>query len=92
MTVTSARYSGASGETDDGNRIRFLVETTHAVAEEIGADRTAVRLSPNGAIMGVDDSGQDALFTAAARALSPLGLAFLELRDIGSGDGPAMDA
>ena len=65
------------------NRIRFLIETAEAVADAIGADRTSVRLSPNGPVQGVDDSNQDALFTAAARALSPIGMAFLELRDVG---------
>lgn len=65
------------------NRIRFLLEVTGAVADTIGADRTSVRLSPNGGDQEVDDSDQDALFTAAGAALSPLGLAFLELRDVG---------
>lgn len=65
------------------NRIRFLLEVTQAVIDTVGADRTAIRLSPNGEAQGVDDSNQDALFTAAAAALSPLGIAFLELRDVG---------
>lgn len=65
------------------NRIRFLIRVTEAVAARIGADRTSVRLSPNGEVQGVDDSDQDSLFTAAAMALDKLGLAFLELRDVG---------
>jgi 2,4-dienoyl-CoA reductase-like NADH-dependent reductase (Old Yellow Enzyme family) len=65
------------------NRIRFLIEIADAVCKVAGADRTAVRLSPNGGDQGVDDSHQDALFTAAAAALAPKGLAFLELRDVG---------
>ncbi|MEM5518312.1 alkene reductase [Henriciella sp. AS95] len=65
------------------NRIRFLVETTQSVVSRVGADRSSVRLSPNGESQGIDDSNQDALFTAAARALSPMNLAFLELRDVG---------
>ena len=65
------------------NRLRFLLEATRAVADEVGAGRTAVRLSPNGASQECDDSDQDALFTAAGAALSELGLAFLELRDVG---------
>ncbi|USX25919.1 alkene reductase [Oxalobacteraceae bacterium OTU3CINTB1] len=63
------------------NRIRLLREVTEAVALEIGADRTAVRLSPNGEIQGVDDSDPAALFCAAAKALSDLGIAFLEIRE-----------
>ncbi len=63
------------------NRIRLLTEVTQAVCNTVGADRTAVRLSPNGFVQGVDDSNPEALFTAAASALSGLGLAFLELRE-----------
>ena len=65
------------------NRIRLLHEVTQAVAEIAGADRTAVRLSPNGDSQGVNDSAPEALFTAAATALSGLGIAFLELREPG---------
>ena len=38
------------------NRIRLLREVTQAVAEAVGADRTGVRLSPNGESQGVNDS------------------------------------
>ena len=65
------------------NRTRLLREIVGAVVDTIGADRTAVRLSPNGAIQGVDDSDPETLFVAAAAALSPFGLAFLELREPG---------
>lgn len=63
------------------NRIRLLREITEAVAEEIGAGRTSVRLSPNGEIQGVDDSNPEVLFAAAAKALSDIGIAFLEVRE-----------
>jgi len=65
------------------NRIRLLREVTSAVADTVGADRTAVRLSPNGDTQGVNDSDPDALFGAAAEALSAIGIAFLELREPG---------
>ena len=65
------------------NRIRFLREVTQAVAETVGADRTAVRLSPNGNSQGANDSDPEALFGAAAAALSEIGIAFLELREPG---------
>ena len=64
-------------------RIRLLCEVTEAVAAAVGADRTAVRLSPNGAVQGCDDGDPKALFVAAAACLSPFGLAFLELREPG---------
>lgn len=63
------------------NRIRLLREVTQAVADTVGADRTAVRLSPNGDSQGVNDSHPELLFPAAARALSDIGIAFLELRE-----------
>jgi N-ethylmaleimide reductase len=63
------------------NRIRLLREVTQAVADAVGADRTSVRLSPNGETQGVDDSNPVALFTAAAAALHDIGIAFLELRE-----------
>jgi 2,4-dienoyl-CoA reductase-like NADH-dependent reductase (Old Yellow Enzyme family) len=63
------------------NRIRLLREVTQAVVDTVGADRTSVRLSPNGATQGCDDSNPVALFTAAAAALDQIGIAFLELRE-----------
>ena len=65
------------------NRIRLLREVAQAVAGTVGADRTGVRLSPNGDTQGVNDSNPEALFTAAAAALSAVGIAFLELREPG---------
>lgn len=65
------------------NRIRLLKEVTEAVIGVWGADRVAVRLSPNGDSQGVDDSNPEKLFTAAAAMLNDLGIAFLELREPG---------
>ena len=65
------------------NRIRLLLEVVAALADAVGMDRTAVRLSPNGDSQGVDDSNQSELFPAAASALDALGIAFLELREPG---------
>jgi 2,4-dienoyl-CoA reductase-like NADH-dependent reductase (Old Yellow Enzyme family) len=63
------------------NRIRLLREVTQAVIGVAGAGRTSVRLSPNGVVQGVNDSNPEPLFTAAAAALSELGIGFLELRE-----------
>lgn len=65
------------------NRIRLLREVTQTVAAVAGAERTAVRLSPNGNSQGVKDSNPEAVFVPAARALSDIGIAFLELREPG---------
>lgn len=72
------RYGGSPD-----NRIRLLREVTEAVAAEIGADRTAVRLSPNGDSQGAIDSDPATVFPLAAKALAEIGIAFLELREIG---------
>jgi 2,4-dienoyl-CoA reductase-like NADH-dependent reductase (Old Yellow Enzyme family) len=66
-----------------GNRVRLLREVTQAVVETVGAGRTGVRLSPNGDTQGCNDSQPEALFTAAAAALSDIGIAYLELREPG---------
>jgi N-ethylmaleimide reductase len=77
----------SSNHRDDGyggsiaNRIRFLRETTQAVVDTIGADRTGVRLSPNGESQGVKDSDPLPVFAAAIEMLSSIGIAHLELRE-----------
>jgi hypothetical protein len=65
------------------NRIRLLREVTERVAAVAGADRTSVRLSPNGESQGVDDSDPLSVFIPAVRALGEIGIAFLELREPG---------
>ena len=65
------------------NRLRLLREVATRVTAVAGADRTAVRLSPNGESQGVDDSHPVSVFVPAARLLSDLGIAFLELREPG---------
>ncbi len=62
------------------NRIRLLVEVTQTLISVAGADRTGVRLSPNDDPQGCADSDSASLFVAAARALSELKIAFLEMR------------
>ena len=64
------------------NRIRFMKEAVQAVIAEVGAGRTAIRLSPNGETQGADDSNPEAVFVPAAKALNDLGIAFLELREL----------
>ncbi|MEO8307853.1 MAG: alkene reductase [Pseudomonadota bacterium] len=76
---TNLRKDEYGGSID--NRLRLLREITTAVIEVAGRDRTAVRLSPNGEIQGVNDSQPHETFPAAARALAELGIVFLELRE-----------
>jgi 2,4-dienoyl-CoA reductase-like NADH-dependent reductase (Old Yellow Enzyme family) len=65
------------------NRIRLLAEAAQAIADMVGPERTAVRLSPNSETQGCRDSDPETLFTAAAAALAGIGIAFLELREPG---------
>ncbi|MEV4330686.1 alkene reductase [Streptomyces sp. NPDC049597] len=61
------------------NRIRFAVEAVKAVADEIGAERTAIRLSPSNPYNDIDEPEPEAVYTALAQRLEPLGLAYLHL-------------
>lgn len=79
--------NGVNARTDDyggspENRVRLLREVTATLVDAIGADRTGVRLSPNGNTQGTDDSDPVSLFPLAAQALDALGIAFLELREL----------
>ncbi|KAA8388557.1 oxidoreductase, partial [Acetobacter tropicalis] len=65
------------------NRIRFLHEVTERVIATTGADRTSVRLSPNGDTQGCIDSHPEQVFVPAAKLLNDLNIAFLELREPG---------
>ena len=65
------------------NRVRLMREVVERVASVAGADRTSIRLSPNGDSQGVDDSNPEQLFTTAARVLDEIGISFLELREPG---------
>jgi 2,4-dienoyl-CoA reductase-like NADH-dependent reductase (Old Yellow Enzyme family) len=79
---------GANRRDDDyggpiENRVRLLRQVTRALADTVGADRTAVRLSPNGDSQGVNDGDPATTFAAAAKVLDEIGIAFLELREPG---------
>ncbi|MDQ3144389.1 MAG: alkene reductase [Pseudomonadota bacterium] len=79
----------ASNRRDDAyggpieHRLRFMSEVASAVAAEVGAERTGIRLSPNAVSYGVEDSDPVALFTAAAAELQRIGIAWIELREPG---------
>lgn len=67
------------------NRARFAIEVASAIAEEIGADRTAIRLSPGTAIWGIDEGadGPD-LYRYLIAELDKLGLAYLHIMHLGN--------
>lgn len=71
------------------NRARFAIEVATAIAEEIGADRTAIRLSPATTLGGIDEGveGPD-LYRYLVAELNKLGLAYLHIMH--NGDEPLL--
>jgi N-ethylmaleimide reductase len=59
------------------NRVRFAVEVAAAVADEIGAERTALHISPGNAFNDIVEGDTNALYTSLISQLAPLKLAFL---------------
>lgn len=74
------------------NRTRLLAEVVQAVVAEVGAGRTALRLSPVTPACGADqDSHPQALYEQAVERLAPLGLAYLHVVE-GATGGPRDNA
>ncbi|WP_321784013.1 alkene reductase [Paraburkholderia sp. J94] len=71
------------------NRARFAIEVATAIANEIGADRTAIRLSPGMSLWGIDEGAEGpALYRYLVSELDKLGLAYLHLAH--QGDEPLL--
>ena len=66
------------------NRARFAIEVAKAVAAEIGADRTGIRISPMGGSGGLDEGTEAAdLYRYLVTELNKLGLAYLHILHTG---------
>ncbi|MFJ8164857.1 alkene reductase [Streptomyces sp. NPDC096136] len=63
------------------NRIRFAVEAVKAVAAEIGADRTALRVSPGNRFNDIDEPDPRPAYEALVKELDQLGLAYLHVME-----------
>jgi NADPH2 dehydrogenase len=62
------------------NRARFAIEVATAIADEIGADRTAIRLSPGARLWGIDEGPEaPALYRHLTTELARLGLAYVHV-------------
>ena len=61
------------------NRTRFLVEVVQSVAQDIGAGRVGVRLSPVTPAGDLSDSNPQALFERAVERLDALGIAYIHI-------------
>jgi N-ethylmaleimide reductase len=75
------RYGGAIA-----NRIRLSVEVATAVAEEIGAGRTGIRISPGNPFNDIVEDDIPELYGALVDALAPLDLAYLHVAHAGDDD------
>ena len=68
------RYGGSIA-----NRIRLVVEVVTAVAEEIRAERTGLRISPGNPNNDIVEHDTHEVYPALVEALAPLGLAYLHV-------------
>ncbi|MBB4126470.1 2,4-dienoyl-CoA reductase-like NADH-dependent reductase (Old Yellow Enzyme family) [Xanthomonas translucens] len=67
------------------NRARLAIEVAKAIAEEIGPDRTAIRLSPGVPMNGIDEGAHGPeLYRYLVGELDKLGLVYLHLLHIGN--------
>jgi 2,4-dienoyl-CoA reductase-like NADH-dependent reductase (Old Yellow Enzyme family) len=66
------------------NRARFALEAARAVAEEIGAERTGIRLSPGLGLGGLDEGPESGdLYRYLVAELAKLDLLYVHLQHIG---------
>lgn len=63
------------------NRCRFVIEVINDVAETIGADKTAVRISPNGVFNDMAETDIAVVYEYLINAIKNFGLAFLHISD-----------
>ena len=81
---------GANMRTDDyggsiQNRARFAIEVATAIAGEIGAERTAIRLSPGTTMWGIDEGAEGPdLYRFLVAELDKLGLAYVHIMHQGN--------
>ncbi|MFC4466881.1 hypothetical protein ACFPH6_20510 [Streptomyces xiangluensis] len=68
------------------NRIRFAVEVASAVADEIGADRTGLRVSPGNSYNDITEHDTHQVYPALLAALASLNLAYLHVIHAGDED------
>jgi N-ethylmaleimide reductase len=88
-TATNQRSDNYGGSAT--NRNRFAIEVATKVAAAIGADKTAMRVSPYGVFNGIAiHDGLDAQYTELAAALGKIGLVYLHNVDHSSQGAPAV--
>jgi N-ethylmaleimide reductase len=76
-TNANQRSDGWGGS--PANRIRLTVDTTSAVADAIGADRTALRISPANPLGDIVEDDYTVTYPMLLDSLNGLGLAYLHV-------------
>lgn len=79
------QYGGAQE-----HRIRFLVEVAEAVADEIGAERTGIRLAPFITQRNMADEEIIPTILLAAKEIARIGLAYIHLAEADWDDAPVV--
>lgn len=69
------------------NRARLMLEVTAAVAQEIGAERTGIRISPVSPANGISSSDPQSLYNYIVDQLDALGIAYIHVVE-GATGGP----
>lgn len=72
------------------NRARFAIEVATAVAAEIGAGKTGIRLAPGNSFNDIDEPDPTSLYVHLTKRLAELNLAYLHL--VHSGDEDVVNA
>ncbi|MFM0276833.1 alkene reductase [Paraburkholderia sediminicola] len=85
-TTSNVRTDEYGGSRE--NRLRFLKEVVDAVADEVGADRTAIRLAPFLTARGMDCPDILPTILDAAEFLQARGIAYLHLVEADWDDAP----
>ncbi|MEQ8778718.1 MAG: alkene reductase [Roseibium album] len=83
---SNQRIDGYGGSQE--NRIRFLREVAQAVADEVGAERTGIRLSPYITQRNMADDEIIEVILKAAKTLEDIGIAYIHLSEADWDDAP----
>jgi len=75
--VTNLRTDAYGGSIE--NRVRFVVETAKLVADRIGPERTAIRISPGQNVNDISEHDEHETYPALLKQLSELGLAYVHV-------------
>ncbi|MEN0105105.1 MAG: alkene reductase [Pseudomonas sp.] len=85
-TTSNKREDGYGGSRE--NRLRFLLEVAQAVADEVGAERTGVRLAPYITARGMDCPDVIPTILEGAAQLQRMGIGYIHLAEADWDDAP----